>query len=99
MYGVLKEGVLYCAPINYELPNGEIIVDFNQSEELMKQHGFKNIRDNKPIYDSETHCIEVEDYIEGENEITINYIINNILSVPTYEERLASIEDVLLNLL
>lgn len=99
MYGKLKEGVLSYAPVNYQLEDGRIITNFNQSEELMKQYGFKNVIDNQPVYDSKTQYLKVDDYTENETSITINYIINEILVTPTLEERLESVEEVILNLL
>lgn len=99
MYAKLTEGVLSYAPVNYELEDGRIITNFNQDEELMKQYGFKNVIDNQPAYDSTTQYLKVEDYTESKENITINYIINGILVTPTYEERLASVEEVILNLL
>lgn len=99
MYGKLKEGTLSYAPVNYELEDGRIITNFNQDETLMKEYGFKNVIDNQPIYDNKTQYLSVEDYVENNTSITINYIINEILVTPTYEERLASVEEVILNLL
>lgn len=99
MYGKLKEGVLSYAPTNYQLEDGRIITNFNQSEELMKEYGFKNVIDNQPTYDSKTQYLSVENYVEDGINITIDYIINDILVTPTYEERLAGVEEVILNLL
>lgn len=99
MYGKLKEGILSYVPINYELEDGRIITNFNQSEELMKQYGFKNVIDIQPVYDNKTQYLSVENYVENNDNITINYIINDIIVTPTYEERLASVEEVILNLL
>lgn len=99
MYAKLKEGVLSYAPTNYELEDGSIIVNFNRSDELMNEYGFKNVIDIQPLYDKETQYLSIEDYVENNTSITINYIINDILITPTFEERLASVEEVILNLL
>lgn len=99
MYGKLKEGVLSYAPINYELEDGGLIVNFNVSKELMEEYGYKNIIDNPPMCDIKTQYLTIKDYTEDETSIIINYEINDKIITPTIEERLLSVEEVLLNLL
>lgn len=61
--------------------------------------GYKFIIDKPPVYNSETQYLSVDNYTENKDSITIDYIINDITTTPTYEERLASVEEVILNLL
>ena len=99
MYAKLNNGMLSHAQANYQLEDGRIITNFNKSEELMKEYGFKNVIDIQPAYDSKTQYLSVGSYIEDDTNITINYEICEMPSNPTFEERLASVEEVILNLL
>ena len=60
---------------------------------------YKIVIDEPPVFDSETQYLTIENYIENEDSITIDYEINDKLINPTIEERLKSVEDVILNLL
>lgn len=99
MYAKLKEGTLSYAPINYELEDGRLIVNFNISEELMREYGFKEVIDITPICDAKTQYLSIKDYSEDDTNITVNYEINEKIITPTIEERLLSVEEVILNLL
>lgn len=100
MYAKLNEGVLEYAPTNYTLSDGRVIVNFNKSEVLMKKYGFKEVLDNQPIYNQDTECIAISGYVETDMNIIVNYIVKTLLpQEPTLEERIASVEEVILNLL
>lgn len=61
--------------------------------------GYKTVIDNPPTFDTETQYLIIEDYIENKESISIEYTINEKIITPTIEQRLKSIEEVLLNLL
>ena len=98
MYGKLENGILTYAPRNYRMADGRLITNFYKSETLMKQYGFKPVEDKKPNTLVNTYY-EVESYTELEDKIIINYIIREMPQVPNVEERLMSVEKLLLNLL
>lgn len=75
MYGELVNGYLYYAPKNYRTVSGEIITNFNENEELMKQYGFKKIIDEKPEHDRFLQKVKVVSYEETEDTIIRKYII------------------------
>lgn len=104
MYGKLINGNIEYAPSNFKLNDGSIIVNFNKSIDLMVDHGFKNVIDNKPTYDISIEYITISNISETEKNIIINYVIKKIekidkIQTPTYEERLKSVEEVILNIL
>lgn len=99
MYAKLKEGTLSYAPINYELEDGRLIVNFNIAEELMREYGFKEVIDIPPTIDIKTQYLTIKDYSEDDINITVNYETNDKIITPTLEERLLSVEEVILNLL
>ena len=68
----------------------------------MKEYGFKEVIDIKPTYDTNTQYINIKDYTENDTNISINYEIKEnpfTMAIPTIEERLSAVEEVLLNLL
>lgn len=77
-YAKLKNGVLVYAPVNYITPTGSLIVNFHKNAALMKKYGFKEVADNKPSYDDSTEYLTISGYIESEENIIINYKINEI---------------------
>lgn len=100
MYAKLNEGVLEYAPVNYTLTDGRVIVNFNKSITLMAKYGFKEVLDNQPIYNQDTEYLVISNYTETETNIVVNYVIKTLTpQEPTLEERIASVEEVILNLL
>lgn len=100
MYGRLINGGLEYAPINYKLDDGRIIMNFNKDEELMQKYGYKNVTHVIPDYDSTTQYIQISNYTETDENITVNYeVVNLPTPIPTVAElsnRIVSIENELL---
>lgn len=93
MYGKLIDNELQYAPTHYQLEDGSVIVGFNNSVELMKQYGYKEIIDNMPEYDQDTHYFVVSGYTEEAEKIIVNYTIKEIPpKPPTLEDRLIVLE-------
>lgn len=95
MLAKLENGRLSHPPVNLKLDNGGMIVNFNKNIELMKKHGYKEIIDIQPSYDSNTQYLTVESYTENDNEIIINYIINEIevINNLSINDKLALLEE------
>lgn len=93
MYAKLENNKLVYAPRNFKDEN--IILNFNKNTSLMKQYGFKEVIDIKPEYDNTTHYISVSGYVENENNVIINYVVNEIEEnqEPTLEEQIAELEE------
>ena len=100
MHGRLINGGLEYAPINYKLDDGRIIMNFNKDEELMQKYGYKNVTHVIPDYDSTTQYIQISNYTETDENITVNYeVVNLPTPIPTVVElsnRIVSIENELL---
>lgn len=77
-FAILKNGMLEYAPVNYVLPDGRIITNFNKSETMMRKYGFKEVIDNQPQYDDVTEYLLIDSYTENEASITVNYIIKQM---------------------
>lgn len=93
MYGELVKGYLYYAPKNYKTVSGQIITNFNENEELMKQYGFKKIIDEKPEYDRFLQEAKVVSYEETEDTIIRKYIIvDKVPSQNSLESRINALE-------
>ena len=93
MYAKLENNKLVYAPRNFN--TGEnLILNFNKNEELMKKYGFKEVIDDKPIYDNTTQYLTINGYTENEDSITIDYTINEIEinNKPTLEDRIIELE-------
>lgn len=78
MYARLINDVLEYAPDTFRDECGGTIIEFNKSVECMVANGFKFVEDIKPIYNSETHSLVLNQsnpYTESEEKITINYLI------------------------
>lgn len=89
MLAKIINGVLRYAPSNYKTDNGQIIVNFNKNEDIMKQYGFKEVVDVRPDYDKDYQYIRVANYTEDDNAITINYeVVDMTVSEPTELELL-----------
>lgn len=93
MYAKLENNKLTYAPKNYNT-GANLILNFNKNIELMSKYGFKEVIDNKPEYDNSTHYLSIDRYTESENNIVINYKINEIEinKEPSLEERVAELE-------
>ena len=100
MHGRLINGGLEYAPINYKLDDGRIIMNFNKDEELMQKYGYKNVTHVIPDYDSTTQYIQISNYTETDENITVNYeVVSLPTPIPTVAElfnRIVSIENELL---
>lgn len=93
-FGKLKNGVLQYAPKNYISPNGNIIVNFDKNEELLRKYGYKRIINEKPDYNKETEYIIVSGYEETEDSIIINYEIKEIVITKSIEEKMEELKEV-----
>ena len=78
-YGVLLDGQLIYAKEYFVCEDGNIIINFNQNEKLMRAYGFKVVIDEVPNYDLENEYVVISGYIEKENVIVINYEIREII--------------------
>lgn len=58
--------------------DGEIIINFNKNEELMKAYGFKPIVDLVPEYNVATEYVVITGYEESEEEIIVIYEVRQI---------------------
>lgn len=94
MYAKLENNKLVYAPRNFNIEN-KLIINFNKNEELMKKYDFKEVIDIKPEYDNTTHYISVSGYVENENNVIINYVVNEIETSkePTLEEKVQVLEN------
>lgn len=96
MYAKLENNKLIYAPKNLKVGD-KLILNFNKNVELMRQHGYKEVVDVKPLYDSNTHYLTVDGYTEEENSIIVNYKLNEIVisNEPTLEERVTELENII----
>ena len=80
MYGKLVNNNLIYAPRNLVLDNGSKIFNFNNSIELMKSNGYKEIIDNMPELREENKHYEISGYLENKDTIEIQYeLVENIV--------------------
>lgn len=93
MYGKLINNILHYAPKNYTTESGNLIVNFNQNEELLKEYGYKKVTNNKPDYDRNTQTVRVDGYDENETDIVINYIVVDRDLTDSIENRVIALED------
>lgn len=93
MYAKLIDNQLQYAPKNYKV-GGNLILNFNLNEELMKEYGFKEVIDSKPEYDDSTHCVIIGSYSEDDNAISINYVVKELIADDTFtlEQRVTELE-------
>ena len=75
MYGKLIDNILHYAPNTLKLDDGSIIIGFRNSVDVMKAHGYKEVIDNIPEYDSNTEHIRVSGCNETDESIIVNYEI------------------------
>lgn len=78
MFGKLVGDKLTYPPKNLKTDNGQLIVNFNKDEKLMRQYGYKEVVDAIPDYDKTSQYILVANYTEDDNTITINYEVVDI---------------------
>ncbi|WP_370773358.1 hypothetical protein [Clostridium sp.] len=81
LYARLSNGVLEYAPLNYVMPSGGLIVNFNKNIALMKNYGFKEVIDEKPNCDKSSEYLAIDGYSETKDTITINYSVKQISSL------------------
>lgn len=83
MFGRLINGKLQIAPKHFRMDNGGLILNFNNSEERMKEFGFKEVIDIRPPFDKNTQFLNMVEYEETEESITLVY---EVLEKPVEEE-------------
>lgn len=97
MLAKIINGRLQYAPRNYSTDNGQLIINFNKNEELMKQYGYKNVIDIVPSCDKNTQYVQISGYDETDEAIIINYEIIDlpgVESIPTIEELIDRVETI-----
>ena len=90
VYAKVVNGALIEAPKNYKLEDGRLILNFNLDADLMKEHGFKPVKRNKPSFDAQTQTLIVSDFEEVEDSVIVNYTI--VEKEQTLSNRVASLE-------
>lgn len=96
-YAKVVNGALIEAPKNYKLEDGRLILNFNLDADLMKMHGFKPVKRNKPTFNEETQTLVVLDFEDNEDVIVINYGVSS--KGKTLNNRVSSLEDNSVNLI
>lgn len=94
-YGILINNELEYAQSRYTTDEGQLIVNFDKNIEVMAQHGFKIVVDEKPEYNKDLQSLSIVGYEETVDSITIVYEILNTPEpkpTPTLEERVISLE-------
>lgn len=90
MYAKVKEGVLQYAPLNYLTDDNKMILNFNKNVEAMLANGFKEVINIIPSYDANTQILRNDGFTETENNITINYVIEDN---PSFQEAQYNIQE------
>ena len=94
-YGILINNELEYAQNRYTTDEGQLIVNFDKNIEVMVQHGFKIVVDEKPEYNKDLQSLSIVGYEETDDSITIVYEVLNTPEpkpTPTLEERVISLE-------
>ena len=94
-YGILINNELEYAQNRYTTDEGQLIVNFDKNIEVMVQHGFKIVVDEKPEYNKDLQSLSIVGYEETDDSITIIYEVLNTPEpkpTPTLEERVISLE-------
>ena len=94
-YGILINNELEYAQSRYTTAEGQLIVNFDKNIEVMAQHGFKIVVDEKPEYNKDLQSLSIVGYEETDDSITIIYEVLNTpepKATPTLEERVISLE-------
>lgn len=90
-------------PLSSTRKNGDTVSNFNLLPDyVLREEGYFPIVENRPEYNQETEYVEFTGYTVGETEVTAGYIVKPIIPTiptPTLEERVSSIEDMLLMIL
>ena len=92
MYGKLVNNNLIYAPRNLVLDNRSKIFNFNNSIELMKSNGYKEIIDNMPELREENKHYEISGYLENEDTIEIQYELVENIMYESDKEKIARLE-------
>lgn len=90
MYAKVKDGVLQYAPLNYLTDDNKMILNFNKNVEAMLANGFKEVINIIPSYDANTQILRNDGFTETENNITINYVIEDN---PSFQEAQYNIQE------
>ena len=77
-YAIMQNGKPIYAKEYYIGKDGEIIINFNKNEELMRAYGFKPIVDLVPRYHVATEYVVIIGYEESEEEIIVAYEVRQI---------------------
>lgn len=85
MFGRLVNGKLQIATRQFKTEEGRMILNFNKSESKMKEFGFKEVIDIRPVFDSETQFLNVLKYNETEDAIEIIYQVVDKPEEPVVE--------------
>ena len=94
-YGILINNELEYAQSRYTTDEGQLIINFDKNIEVMAQHGFKIVVDEKPEYNKDLQSLSIVGYEETDDSITIVYEVLNTPEpkpTPTLEERVISLE-------
>ena len=94
-YGILINNELEYAQSRYTTDEGQLIVNFDKNIEVMAQHGFKIVVDEKPEYNKDLQSLSIVGYEETDDSITIVYEVLNtpeLKPTPTLDERVISLE-------
>ena len=94
-YGILINNELEYAQSRYTTDEGQLIVNFDKNIEVMAQHGFKIVVDEKPEYNKDLQSLSIVGYEETDDSITIVYEVLNTPEpkpTPTLKERVISLE-------
>lgn len=94
-YGILINNELEYAQSRYTTAEGQLIVNFDKNIEVMAQHGFKIVVDEKPEYNKDLQSLSIVGYEETDDSITIVYEVLNTPEpkpTPTLEEMVISLE-------
>lgn len=94
-YGILINNELEYAQSRYTTAEGQLIVNFDKNIEVMAQHGFKIVVDEKPEYNKDLQSLSIVGYEETDDSITIVYEVLNTPEpkpTPTLKERVISLE-------
>ena len=94
-YGILINNELEYAQSRYTTAEGQLIVNFDKNIEVMVQHGFKIVVDEKPEYNKDLQSLSIVGYEETDDSITIIYEVLNTPEpkpTPTLKERVISLE-------
>ena len=94
-YGILINNELEYAQSRYTTDEGQLIINFDKNIEVMAQHGFKFVVDEKPEYNKDLQSLSIVGYEETDDSITIVYEVLNTPEpkpTPTLEERVISLE-------